>query len=79
MEKIQTAEEYLKEKYPGEFIEADATNLFNIDETKRLMIEFAKLHVQATLKSAADTTEVEFNTDFHRSQFESCYPFDNIK
>jgi hypothetical protein len=67
MENIPTAEEYLElwkdSKYPISY----------------QMKQFAKLHVEAALKAAADTAEVNFNSDFHRSQFESCYSLNDIK
>lgn len=67
MEKIPTAEEFLElwkdSKYPVSY----------------QMKQFAKLHVKAALEAAADTAEVNFNSDDFRFAFEFCYPPDNIK
>jgi|694.fasta_scaffold09189_31 hypothetical protein len=67
MENIPTAEEFLElwkdSKYPISY----------------QMKQFAKLHVEAALKAAADTAEVNFNSDDFRFAFESCYPLNDIK
>ena len=76
MEKIPTADNYLK-RYIGKAI-------IGYGDISHLMIEFAKLHVEAALKEAmykADTKELssmEVN-DHYREEILNSYPLENIK
>ena len=55
MENVITAEEFVENKYPF-FEDLDSGNIWvNIDN---LMIEFAKLHVEAALKAASEKASV---------------------
>lgn len=75
MKEIPTAEEFLKGcEHDGSFIP--------VSEVKRLMIDFAKLHVEAALKAAyenADLKEEEAGDEqicWNESQMGDCYVLD---
>jgi hypothetical protein len=54
MNKIPTAEEFLKQYELGN------TGKMDIEDAKEAIIEFAKLHVEAALKSASENAYVEY-------------------
>jgi len=60
MEKIPTAEDFLRSKGCGSKQVKDSPDFF-YDVTKEDLIEFAKLHVEAALKKASE--EVHHNID----------------
>jgi len=63
MENVITAEEFVENKYPF-FEDLDSGNIWvNIDN---LMIEFAKLHVEAALKAASEKAMVEAEPEIGR-------------
>lgn len=72
MNKMPTAEEFLKSK-----------NYFDSDEYEDLIIEFAKLHVEAALKSASEkATYSGFNfasIEIDEDSILNAYPLDWIK
>lgn len=59
--KILTAEEFAKEKFMEEESGYSFNNLNKIDQVqiKRVMIEFAKLHVTQALKVASENAQIE--------------------
>jgi hypothetical protein len=75
MEQIPTAEEFLDLQH-----ETVPSIKFDI---RQVMIEFAKLHVEAALKAANE--EVIENDDLQgdrysgRHHMKNCYPLENIK
>lgn len=78
MEKIPTAKDfYLKRVFPKSFFESrDSVELdYQIDPSKQesvqIMIEFAKMHVEAALREAEYCRTKEC--------IQKCYPLDNIK
>lgn len=90
MSKIPTAEEKLKANfYNGSFIEIHSGDL---EDIKNIMIKFAKLHVEATLKAAYINSIVEeqkiydpLNGDswnqyvIKQESILDAYPLENIK
>lgn len=85
MSKIPTISDYLKSIYnegsgPG-------GNSYNEGDVERIMIEFAKLHVEAALKEVIDKIEmgVEYDTDgiaypiLEEESILNAYPLENIK
>ena len=62
----QTAEEYLR-NYVG-------NNIIAYGDITHIMIEFAKLHVEAALKAASDVAFSDSKYDVEHS-----YPLENIK
>lgn len=95
MEKIPTAKDYFLQKvFPKSFFESrDSVELdYEIDPSKQesvqIMIEFAKMHVEAALKEVNEKVEVKWtrNNDYSRSydgidenSIINSYPLDNIK
>ena len=69
MKNIPTAQEFLNRDESGVFNEVDIT---------QTMIEFAKLHVTAALKTAADDYS-EGSSDIVQESIINAYPLDNIK
>ena len=69
MKNIPTAQEFLNRDESGVFNEVDIT---------QAMIEFAKLHVTAALKAAADDYS-EGSSDIVHESIINSYPLDNIK
>ena len=69
MKNIPTAQEFLNRDESGVFNEVDIT---------QTMIEFAKLHVEAALKAAADDYS-EGSSDIVHESIINSYPLDNIK
>jgi hypothetical protein len=86
MEKIPTAKEFCEKK----FKEINPATSW-IDFNKEVMIEFAKLHVEAALKEASSkvTCSEEYQYDeydnailiakINRDSILNSYPLDNIK
>ena len=81
MARIPTAEELLDNKFP-EFEHLDNGNIWvNIEN---IMIEFAKLHVEAALKNAAleaHTRDIPYTDDVEvdEDSILMSYPLENIK
>jgi len=75
MEKILTAED-LALNY-----EIGNTKRISIEDAKEAMIEFAKLHVEAALKEAAETNypSTKANFELVNSKILNAYPLKNIK
>ncbi len=76
---IPTAEEFCKQKHN----EIDPRTSW-IDFNKEVMIEFAKLHVEAALKSASENVDLltmnkRFSDDDLESSILNSYPLTNIK
>lgn len=71
--KIPTAEEFIEQTYS--FIP------FELDQITELMQEFAKLHVEAALKEAAETNypSIKSNFELVNSKILNSYPLTNIK
>ena len=69
MKNIPTAQEFLNRDESGVFNEVDIT---------QTMIEFAKLHVTAALKTAADDYS-EGSSDIVQECIINAYTLDNIK
>ena len=69
MKNIPTAQEFLNRDESGVFNEVDIT---------QTMIEFAKLHVEAALKAAADDYS-EGSSDIVQESIINAYPLTNIK
>jgi hypothetical protein len=92
--KIQTAEEFIKDRYDwsSEDLERWVDNMSSLpmamyDNVIDLMLEFAKLHVKAALKAAAENSDAYNKPKFERDvnpavDLESilnAYPESNIK
>jgi len=75
--KIPTAEEFAwSQEEDFKTILAEA----NYQEVYNLMIEFAKLHVEAALKEAAEIVDMEVEKDFlTKDVILNSYPLTNIK
>lgn len=93
MEKIPTAENFLKDFELGE------TGKVDIEDAKQAIIEFAKLHVEAALKAASEKSYVEYidletkevfdytdvitddgvGADVNKNSILNSYPLENIK
>lgn len=74
MEKIPTAEEFAKNNHPMKTYPVD----WNV------MIEFAKLHVEAAIKSCIEEAPSGSSTDTVSYEdvveaLKDCYPLENIK
>ena len=71
----QTAEEFLKEYELGN------TGKIDTEDAKEAIIEFAKLHVEAALKEAAETNYPSTKSNFElvNSKILNSYPLDKIK
>ena len=72
--KTPTAEEFLiKENLP--------TDILSGDDINYAMIEFAKLHVEAALKAAAEENYPSTKNNFElvNERFLNAYPLTNIK
>jgi hypothetical protein len=61
-----------------EFLNRDESGVFNEVDITQAMIEFAKLHVTAALKAAADDYS-EGSSDIVHESIINSYPLDNIK
>ena len=83
MDKIPTAEEFINEN--GGFLKYSSAQEFV--ECQSLMIEFAKLHVQAALKEASEGVIVNYTDDYackgdrelDSDYILNAYPLENIK
>ena len=80
MEKIPTAEEWLlnhKEMSKYDVASYDEGGYLGVDEEAlyKIMIEFAKLHVEAALKEASD----KFDHYSNKNAILGSYSLDNIK
>ena len=74
MAKIPTAEDLLNKEYYHIVLDSKDTWV-NVGDIEIAMIEFAKLHVEAALKTAGDATLLyDFKEDIINS-----YPLTNIK
>ena len=73
MKQIPTAEEYLR-NYVG-------NNIIAYGDITHIMIEFAKLHVEAALKEAANEYYPKDKPNFElvAERFINAYPLENIK
>jgi len=71
--KIPTAEEFMYE------------NLESMDQrdVEHIMIEFAKLHVQAALEAASEHAEIDmlefYDFELNKQSIFNAYPLENIK
>lgn len=83
MEKVPTAEEYIKQ-YP--YIDSFLNSAQGYDVLTRFMVDFAKLHVEAALEQVR--YNIEINDFDEHGQYSPCvdepsilnaYPLDNIK
>ena len=86
MSKIPTAEDFLQDHLEISHFYDDKTQnmVCYSDDVQKAMIEFAKLHVEAALKSAASdahTKDVPFSNDVEVDQVSilTSYPPENIK
>lgn len=61
-----------------EFLNRDESGVFNEVDITQAMIEFAKLHVEAALKAAADDYS-EASSDIVQESIINAYPLDKIK
>lgn len=61
-----------------EFLNRDESGVFNEVDITQAMIEFAKLHVTAALKTAADDYS-ESSSDIVQESIINAYPLDTIK
>ena len=75
MDKIPTAEEFINEN--GGFLKYSSAQEFV--ECQSLMIEFAKLHVEAALKEAKWRCDDVTNSEGLGLYVENSYPLENIK
>lgn len=86
MEKIPTAEEYLKE---SDTYDKDYPTI-SLYDAEQCMIEFAKLHVEAALKEASENAKahIDHNGEWVSTNVKSrvnkesilnSYPLENIK
>ena len=75
MSKIPTAEEFINEN--GGFLKYSSAQEFV--ECQSLMIEFAKLHVEAALKEAKWRCDDVTNSEGLGLYVENSYPLENIK
>ena len=73
--KIPTAEEFINEN--GGFLKYSSAQEFV--ECQSLMIEFAKLHVEAALKEAKWRCDDVTNSEGLGLYVENSYPLENIK
>lgn len=69
---IPTAENFLLDYELGN------TGKIDIEDTREALIEFAKLHVEAALKAAADDYS-EGSSDIVHESIINAYPFSNIQ
>lgn len=77
MSKIPTAEEFLRSK---QFMRSE----FECEANYELMVEFAKLHVQAAINTCIEEAPSGSSTDTVSYEdvakaLKDCYPLDNIK
>jgi len=84
MEKIPTAEEFLKETDSYSHIDDGGDKVFYSGFVESLMIEFAKMHVTAALKEASERYEydeihISDNPEFLKDSILNSYPLENIK
>ena len=85
MEKIPTAEEILKETDSYSHIDDGGDKVFYSGFVESLMIEFAKLHVDAALKEAVNNAELKHvmytENDYciDENSILKSYPLDKIK
>ena len=92
MEKTPTAEDFLQDHLEISHFYDDKTQnmVCYSDDVQKAMIEFAKLHVKAALKTASEKaetredvaifTEGTFNTQIvDRNSILNSYPLENIK
>ena len=61
-----------------EFLNRDESGVYNEVDITQAMIEFAKLHVTAALKAAADDYS-ESSSDIVQESIINAYPLDKIK
>jgi hypothetical protein len=68
-----------------EFLTSQGLDMYdkNFHAFKKMMIEFAKLHVEATLKAVGENAEIDY-TDYDKPFIEkesilNAYPLENIK
>ena len=82
MQKIPTAEEFLEQQYKDLNIKWKDGELKSWrDEDITILINFAKLHVEAALKEAAETNypSTKANFELVNSKILNAYPLTNIK
>ena len=95
MEKLPTAETFFLNTYFSDSISDDDKRLWlecnrQAKESVQIMIEFAKLHVEAALKEASENAETEdvwegntgseyCDTNVNKDSILNSYPLENIK
>lgn len=79
MKQLPTADEFLNKEYYHIILDSEDTYV-NVGDIEGAMIEFAKLHVQKALESAAENTrEWHGNHGMLKQSILNAYPLDNIK
>lgn len=83
MNKIPAAEEYLKDNYDP-YYDEDNDPIYHVWQIKRVMIEFAKLHVKKAIEMCIEEAPSGSSTDTVSYKdvvdaLTDCYPLDNIK
>lgn len=80
MEKIPTAKKFIDTKF------SKNGNVLSIGSAEKIMIEFAKLHVQKALKKVDETISIQISRCYECGGVDSLeqsilniYPLDNIK
>jgi hypothetical protein len=83
---IPTAEEFLQDSFTISHFYNDKYNRMSCfsDDVQKAMIEFAKLHVEAALKAAAEQAEIENDWDNQKGNISkdsilNAYLLENIK
>jgi len=80
MKNIPTAEKFLEQYLRGDRVHDDINRVVDEEEAIEAMIEFAKLHVEAALKEAAETNYPSTKSNFElvNSKILNSYPLENI-
>ena len=85
MKPLNQSEPISAEEFYSQFCsKRSTTGAFNGRERLQVMIEFAKMHVEAALKEASATDIVSGKSYKHRTEYDknsilNSYPLDNIK
>jgi hypothetical protein len=83
MDKIPTAEEFINSNLNPQ--RSGRIDIIEIEHSVRIMIEFAKLHVEAALKAASENVKLTYDhyddmaAYVDRNSILNAYPSDNIK
>jgi hypothetical protein len=81
---IPTAEDIMKKyetKKEGVIVDpwGSMGEMFNDNDVEAMMIEFAKIHVEAALKEGSENAEANYNAEVNKSSILNAYPLENIK